>query len=198
MRVTTIVLMAVASLTMASTALATTIDFDSISSGASVDSYYAGGMDSAGEVGPNYGVTFTPGDWITLSGFGETSQPNLAFSASGLGVIDFASGTPSISFTYGGFTDSTLNVYSGLDGTGTLLASDLLPANDPNAFSFESLPFTGTAMSVVLSAGSGQFGLDDLTFGAVPEPASWAMMVLGFALAGAAVRKRAVVGVVTA
>jgi hypothetical protein len=53
-----------------------------------------------------------------------------------------------------------------------------------------------TATSVVFSVGpnnDNSMGLGEVSFfgGAVPEPASWAMMVAGFGLAGAAMRRRA-------
>ena len=65
-----------------------------------------------------------------------------------------------------------------------------------------TLSFTGTARSVVL-AGGGVF--DDLTFGApgnvsgpVPEPASWALLIAGFGLTGAALRRRRAIPAVLA
>lgn len=61
-----------------------------------------------------------------------------------------------------------------------------------------TLNFTGTARSIVLG-GSGSY-FDNVTFGAgggpatgsVPEPASWAMLIAGFGLTGAAMRRRRV------
>jgi hypothetical protein len=186
-------------LALAASASAQTINFDAITTGASVDKFYAGGLDSAGETGPDYGVAFQLGDWITVSGYSETSQPNLAYSASGNSVVDFFNGfTTGFNFTYGTFSTATLSVYSGLDGSGDLLAVLNLAGNDPTShFDFASFAFDGTAKSIVLSAGEGQFGWDDLTFGsltpggsAAPEPASWALMLGGFGLVGGAMRRR--------
>jgi len=178
-------------------ALATTsagaqvIDFDSITTGATVDSYYDGGTDSFSETGPSWGVSFTPGDWHTATNFGETSQPNLAYSDSGTGGFDSTGGFSHISFTYGGFEDTVITLYSGLGGTGSVLAQVLAGANNPNAFSSFSINFSGTAHSFVIASGQGAFGIDDINLnGAVPEPASWALMLGGFGLAGAAMRRR--------
>ena len=60
-------------------------------------------------------------------------------------------------------------------------------------FDFSSSPILAT--SVVLSIGPNNdsaLGIGEVQFlgGAVPEPASWAMMVTGFGLAGAALRRK--------
>ena len=57
-----------------------------------------------------------------------------------------------------------------------------------------SIAFSGVAKSIVLT-GSASF-FDDVTFGvtgvsgAVPEPATWAMMIAGFGMAGGMLRRR--------
>lgn len=61
-----------------------------------------------------------------------------------------------------------------------------------NAYSFG---FVGTGSPTTLtfaSLSSGPFGaaLDNVSVTAVPEPASWALMIAGFGLAGAALRSR--------
>jgi hypothetical protein len=177
-------------------ATAQTVNFDGITTSAAVNTYYNGGISSAGDVGPNYGIVFQENDWITTTSYGQTSSPNLAYSASGSGYVNFLSGiTTGLNFSYGAFTDANLSVYTGLDGTGTLLGTYTLGQNDPFNFSFVALPFAGIGHSAVLSAGGGQFGWDDITFGslvpgAVPEPGTWAMMLLGFGMMGFAARRR--------
>lgn len=44
--------------------------------------------------------------------------------------------------------------------------------------------------SVTFGSTSNSFEFDNLAIGAVPEPATWGMMILGFGLVGAAVRRR--------
>jgi hypothetical protein len=186
----------ISALSLAASAHAQTIDFDAITTGATVDKYYAGGLDSLGETGPDYGVAFTLGDWVTTTDFGETSQPNLAYSDSGLGMMDaFGGMTGFVKFSYGAGTDTTINIYSGLDGSGTLLASRLLTANSIYGFDWATITFSGNAHSVQILGDPGNFGWDDISFGglsdtgSVPEPASWALMLGGFALVGGAMRR---------
>ena len=57
--------------------------------------------------------------------------------------------------------------------------------------------FAGTAYSIDFGGTANQTAFDNITFGsdtpgggAVPEPATWAMMILGFGLVGAAARRR--------
>lgn len=182
---------AAATLTSLASASPVVTNFDTITTGATVDSYYAGGTDSYGEVGPNWGITYLAGDWATTTGFGETSQPNLAYSISGAGTVDDTNGfSGSLSFTYGAFTDATVSIYSGLDGTGAQLTSVLVPSDDPSAFSPYSISFAGTAESVVISAGAAQFGWDDVTYGSVPDGGSYTMILFALSSGCMAVRRR--------
>jgi hypothetical protein len=56
--------------------------------------------------------------------------------------------------------------------------------------------FAGVAKSVDFGGGANFVAYDDITFGsatpgpAVPEPASWVMLIAGFGLTGAAMRRR--------
>ncbi|MFC3595135.1 PEPxxWA-CTERM sorting domain-containing protein [Novosphingobium piscinae] len=101
-----------------------------------------------------------------------------------------------------------------MNGSGSLLASLVLGkatsgSSNPDGFGAQyctfqdfSLGFSGVAKLVVFGGTVNQQVFDDLTFGsttagsggntgAVPEPSTWAMMLLGFAAVGMAMRKRA-------
>jgi len=109
-------------------------------------------------------------------------------------------------FVPGGF----VSVYDGLNGTGTLLATMALgltpsTACDPSfsgganycPFIGTGLGFAGIGKSVVFGGTADFIVYDDITFGATtpggaPEPAAWALMILGFGLAGSALRRRLV------
>src|SRR5271155_4720196 len=108
-----------------------------------IDNFYNGGTSSDGTSGPNYGVAFSPNaQAICLNSLtvvcSNTSRGGLAPSSAEGGLfflsgsttaIDVAAGfPPGFSFNYSApFDTGTVSVWSGLDGTGTLLASFGLP-----------------------------------------------------------------------
>jgi opacity protein-like surface antigen len=155
-----------------------TIDFDAMTSGSPVGAFYSG-----------VGVTMSG---LTVSnGPGATSQPHLAFLDRNPVGIDTTFGFTAFSFTSGFFMPGTVEVYSGAGGTGTLLGSLSGLLGNPFAFSPFSIPLSGVAHSVVITGTPGTLGFDDLRFTTgVPEPATWALMIGGFGLAGAALRRR--------
>jgi hypothetical protein len=60
---------------------------------------------------------------------------------------------------------------------------------------FLSLGYAGTVDEVRFTGYNGYYIIDDFTFdaaGSVPEPQSWALMIAGFGLVGAAMRRRKV------
>ena len=176
-------LLATAGLFSAVAANAATVvfNFDDLGNNVAVPSSYGGAAWS--------GFTAT-------SGFGQTSQPNLAYTSAPTGILDYALGFTGLTFTTGVFTPSTFSVYSGLGGTGTLLGSLIIgnPPANPFAFFLTGVTFSGIGKSVVVTGGVGSVGWDDVTLssGAVPEAQSWAMLIAGLGLTGAAMRRRRV------
>ena len=62
-------------------------------------------------------------------------------------------------------------------------------------FSAKGVTFAGTARSISFGGVANQIVFDDITFGSatpggVPEPASWALLISGFGLVGATMRRR--------
>ena len=68
---------------------------------------------------------------------------------------------------------------------------------DPNAFTLQTITFSGIGRSVTFVGPDATLGVDDFNFtlaggtgGGVPEPATWAMMLIGFGIVGGAMRGR--------
>ncbi len=156
--------------------------------------FYDGGKTYRGiDGGPNYGVSFT----INARVFTNTSGLIGTFTKPGIAELysDTAREGEGIAFTmdvYPGFSSSLtfdyaaidaageVKFYSGLDGTGSLLADVALPVTSPitgpGKFESHSVTFSGTAHSVVFSGGNKQLAIDDLTLTTIPEPSSWHLL----------------------
>jgi hypothetical protein len=118
--------------------------------------------------------------------------------------------TDGFSFNYVSLSYSgSVGVYDGLNGTGNLLATLNLSPNAGSCpgysagfcpFSAKGVNFAGVGKSISFAGVANQIVFDDITFGSsvpgpdtgggVPEPATWAMMIAGFGMAGVALRRR--------
>ncbi len=153
----------------------------------------------------------------------NTSRGGLA-PASAQGGLFFLTGDNSIMNVTAGFEDGfsfnyvsatqpgSVSVFDGLDGTGSLLATlELLPnaGSCPGygagfcPFSPIGVSFAGVARSVSFAGVANQIAFDDITFGSevpggagpIPEPSTWAMLLLGFGAIGGVIRNRRKVAV---
>jgi hypothetical protein len=137
--------------------------------------------------------TFSAGQIVTLSGLISGNQRNrgpdnfvFAFIFGGLtSGADFTGTNGDTSFNFGNFSNSLIQQVQGTVG-----------ASDP--FNRYSIAFralgSGTVAGRISNSGTDNNGpvLDDLSLSitAVPEPATWAMMILGFGVIGGALRRR--------
>jgi PEP-CTERM motif-containing protein len=200
-------------------ATTTTLTFEGVGDEASVNDFYNGGTDSYGNSGTNYGINFSSVSLGLIDsdagGLGnianEPSESTVLFFLDGsAATMNVAAGFDTgFSFFYSANSTGFVNVYDGLNGTGNLLATLSLSLNfnndsctgDPFGDYCHWDPigvnFAGTAKSVDFGGSANFIVFDNITLGsatpgtgAVPEPATWAMMLLGFGAAAAAMRRQ--------
>jgi hypothetical protein len=178
----------------AASAATINLDFSGATSNASVNNFYNGGTDSAGASGTNYGVGFAP------SVLDLTNDANFTFFTGGpsnsaiyvnpndvAGVMNVASGfTGSLALSYSSLGATTVNIWSGLNGTGTE-QSFVLGSNDDSCgggacnWTTTSLSFFGTAQSVDFGSNDGQSLYTGIGITPVPLPASGLLLLFGSA-----------------
>lgn len=145
-------------------------------------------------------------DWASAGeGAGSTILFDLGgtFALTGASITDRVTSGGGNGGFVGGTTDFTtsyqLTFYSdaaGVTSVGTFTSPTLVaPVGPTGPGDFLNSPtFSFTAASVrytVLAAGpSGNPGLSNISFNAVPEPATWFLLVAGFGMVGAAARRR--------
>jgi hypothetical protein len=127
----------------------------------------------------------------TLPSVPVVDVTNVKADVPAFGITDFA--LPDLQFALAGFSGSIVGVFVGVNNNP--LALFLLDASTiaTNGSSFVSIqgglaqavPFTLQGINFQLTGGQGTF-----TLSAVPEAATWAMMILGFGVVGGTLRRR--------
>ena len=201
--------MAIALFCATATASPILLTFQGLENLETVSNFYNGGLGGSGSgPGPADGIVFSDNALaLTSSLVGGTgsfapSSDVAIFFVDGSGItMDVAGGfLNGLSFLYSapsfvGFTNpgGTADIYSGLDGTGTLLASISLTATQNGTsvggcsaepfcpFVEEIQSFSGTAKSVVFAGSENEIGFTDISLG-VPEPGTFGSLVLGAAV----------------
>ena len=166
--------------------------------------YNGGGLSST----PNYGITFSSNFYglrsIYNGGSGvfapdPTGTPAIfVMGTTGTtvtGYMNVNNGfTGGIQFFYTAGFSQTVTVWSGANGTGTVLATISLSPNNGSCTGFPpycnwstaGLTFSGTAKSVTFTGAADGIGISDITIGAsstaIPEPSS--LFLLGTGLIG--------------
>lgn len=205
--------LAVAGVASPACAVPVVLTFEGLQNSEWVDQFYDGGTGHLGSgPGSNFGIRFSnavafiDSDAGGTGNFGGEPSPSTAITFLGASetTMNVAAGFDTgFSFFYSAvFAPGVLRVWSGLDGTGTLLAELDLPltpasgAMDPSGAFSPFLPFgvafDGIALSVDFSGTADQIGFDNITLGAerpigpnqaIPVPGS--LLLLGAGLAGA-------------
>jgi hypothetical protein len=179
--------------------------------------YNGGGLATT----PNYGVTFSS-NFFGLKSYLNGGSGNFLTTVGGNGGAQFTIGTAifmggtlgspvtgtmnvapgfsnGLNFYYtAGFTGGqteTVTIWSGTNGTGTVLATMILGNNNGSCsggqycnWSVAGASFTGTALSVTFSGPANEIGLADITIGAsttaVAEPSPVYLLATGIAALG--------------
>ncbi len=187
----------VAGLLSATGATAATInlDFSGATSNASVNDFYNGGTDSQGASGTNYGVSFAP-SVLDLTNSADFTQFTNGPSNSAIyvnpgdvpGVMNLSSGfSGSLGLSYSSLGDTTVSIFSGLNGTGSsktfTLTSNDDACTDVAACSWTSLllDFTGVAQSVEFGSNGGHALYTNINVAPVPLPAAGLLLLCGSA-----------------
>ena len=166
--------------------LAFVLDFEGLGNADAILEFYNGGTSQQGFSGTNYGIAFNSNalglideDAGGSGNFGNEPSPStVMFFLGGDPILNLPSGFDTgFSFYFSSVSyDGSVSVYDGLNGTGNLLGEAVLIAQgagpgDPGGiyslWTEVSVPFDGTAYSIVFSGVANQIAFDDVTFGSV-------------------------------
>jgi hypothetical protein len=187
-----------------------TLTFEGATSFGSLNNFYNGGTDSGGASGANYGVSFG-GDALAFSNDGLGSGVNGAYfsnaptpgsvmsAVGGDSALNVASGfTGPVSFFYSSSAISSVSLYSGLNGTGTLLGTIALAANAQNGcsdtaycyWSLASFNLAGVAQSIQFGSAQSVAAFDNVSLAPVPLPAAAWLLLSGLGSVGTMLRRK--------
>lgn len=128
--------------------------------------------------------------------FASPAGDYLSVLTRGSATINFAPGVGQFSFDWGSVDDyNTLSVtgsFGTVSYTGSTVAAPA-QGNQGNAANNGLFTFSGdggTISSFTLTSSANSFEIDNVAVGGVPEPTTWAMMILGVGAVGGTLRRR--------
>ena len=152
-----------------------------------IDQFYDGGKGSLGSgPGPNFGLTFTStAQTITSGSKGGSGNfinnpgkfPVMFFQKGNNVTISLANGVDTgVYFYYSALQTGQFTVYSGANGTGNILASVSLPANNTGCTTYKMcvwtrivVPLSATANSIVFSGVANNLAISKTYLGMLPK-----------------------------
>ena len=170
-------LLGVAALALAGSANATVVNFDDLSSTGLVADGYAG-------------ITWN-GDWTHFDfdqfPYTPASPDQRIYDKEDAG-FSFAAPVVFDGAFFSGYDFAPVHFVLKLGGLTVATSATLAPSDTPT---FLSSGYSGLVDEVrVLTPFPDFFVMDDVTFNSVPEPATWTLMIAGFGLVGAVLRRR--------
>ncbi len=187
------------------------LDFEGATSFESLNNFYNGGTDSAGAAGTNYGISFG-GDALALANdvvstyftnapspvtaMTPVSNPDPLLTNASLNVASGFAGTAS--FYYSSTAETTVEIFSGLNGTGSSLGTFNLANNATSGCSDSpychwdllSVTFAGVAQSIKFGTAGDVAAFDNVTVAPVPLPAAGWLMLSALGGIGSFVRRK--------
>ncbi len=210
--IVTVVLLVSVSSARANTSTPELMNFNYLPNLQSVGSFYDG---SGGNGIPNYGVSFS-NFWGLRSGNGSFSADPTKTPIVFINTLATGNAGPSVTGTmtvgpgfsnglnflfsadFGSNQSELITIWSGANGTGTVLATLRLYTNDSGCnyclWTAASTSFSGTAHSVTFSGPADEMGITDITLGstrtAIPEPSPLYLLGTGLAAVSAGKLRR--------
>ena len=157
---------------------------------------------AAGLIGANFQIKTPPADSAGAPPANSmpAGTPYLAVQGGGSATFNFLAPVSAFQFDWGSIDSyNTLSFFSSLGGDVVIPGSDFTntPANGNQVAAGTNGLFTVTGAagevftSVTFASSQNSFEVDNLAaVSAVPEPATWAMMLIGFGAIGVSMRRR--------
>lgn len=186
------IIAATLALSAGASANAAVIDFEGLGDGALAPNTFAGVTISSAYI-------LTSGISLNEFEFPPKSGTKVAFNSGNAISFDFSSFATSFSLYVTGTENVTLSIFDGatLLGSASTGGPNFVSVGSPNFLL--SLSGAHITNATVSAANANSFVIDDVSFsGGVPEPATWAMMIGGFAATGLVMRRRRRPGMVSA
>lgn len=185
----------------ATAANAATLDFTTLTPGTAVTTTplvtvsLAGGPDSSGPARIGYGFFDTAVSLNNSTNAGELDiDGNSTDSYPTANILNFAfdRASSAISFTFNNYGSGNGTFYTAFGAGNVVVSTGII--DSINDFSTVTVGGAGiTSLQINNNVGPNDsyvFGVGQLNFTPVPEPTSWAMMIVGFGIAGGALRTR--------